>query len=192
MQRDLWEKGRDSVNRCRFSLKFQLVPLQIQTLGAKPINSVMLRAAVGWNSGSPHHFRRRTKNNKHKHLGRDGVRHKLDLSLGQTGLVPGTNGDRPLDNMSSFCLIAYYVRHFVQFVRGTGGVHPWDTCPARGSDKCCVCFLCFSLRSHSGTLALKTEDFSKKKSVVLVERKNGSTKTGSWTENPGKTRTGAF
>ena len=31
--------------------------------------------------------------------------------------------------------------------------------------------------SHLGTLALKTRDFSKKKSVVLVKRKNGFTKT---------------
>ena len=28
-------------------------------------------------------------------------------------------------------------------------------------------------RSHAGTLALKTGDFSKKKSVVLVKRENG-------------------
>ena len=43
------------------------------------------------------------------------------------------------------------------------------------------------VRSHLGTLALKTEDFSKK-SVVLVKRKNGFTKTTAWTENLGKTR----
>ena len=40
-----------------------------------------------------------------------------------------------------------------------------------------------SVRSHSGTPALKTEDFSKKKSVVLVKRKNGFTKTVPWTGN---------
>ena len=47
-------------------------------------------------------------------------------------------------------------------------------------------------RSHSGTLALKTEDFSFKKSFFLVKRKNGFTKPVPWTENPGKIRTGAF
>ena len=47
------------------------------------------------------------------------------------------------------------------------------------------------VRSHLGTLALKTEDCSKK-SVVLVKRKNGFTKTISWTETPGKTRRRAF
>ena len=31
-----------------------------------------------------------------------------------------------------------------------------------------------------------------KKSVVLVKRKNGFTKTVLWTENPGKIRTGTF
>ena len=31
-----------------------------------------------------------------------------------------------------------------------------------------------------------------KKSVILVKRKNGFTKTVPWTENPGKIRTGAF
>ena len=31
--------------------------------------------------------------------------------------------------------------------------------------------------SHLGTLALKTKNFSKKKPVVLVKRKNGFTKT---------------
>ena len=31
-----------------------------------------------------------------------------------------------------------------------------------------------------------------KKSLVLVKRKNGFTKTVPWTENPGKIRTGAF
>ena len=44
-----------------------------------------------------------------------------------------------------------------------------------------------NFRSHSGTLALKTDDFSKT-SVVLVRRKNGFTKTISLTENPGKTK----
>ena len=47
------------------------------------------------------------------------------------------------------------------------------------------------LRSHLGTLALKTQDFSKK-SVVLVKRKNGFTKTIPWTENPGRIRRRPF
>ena len=33
------------------------------------------------------------------------------------------------------------------------------------------------VRRHSGTLALETEDFSKTKSVVLVKREDGFTKT---------------
>ena len=36
---------------------------------------------------------------------------------------------------------------------------------------------CPSFGSHLRTLALKTENFSKKKSVVLVQRENGFTKT---------------
>ena len=43
------------------------------------------------------------------------------------------------------------------------------------------------LRSHLRTPALKTENCCKK-SVVLVKRKNGFTKTMLWTENPGKIR----
>ena len=53
------------------------------------------------------------------------------------------------------------------------------------------CFPSEKIRSHLGTLALKTGDFSKK-SVVLVKRKNGFTKTVPWTENPRKTRRRAF
>ena len=43
------------------------------------------------------------------------------------------------------------------------------------------------LGSHSGTPALKTEKFLVKKSVALVKRKHGFTKTP-WTENPGKNK----
>ena len=42
-----------------------------------------------------------------------------------------------------------------------------------------------SIRSHSGTLALKTENFSKN-SVILVKRKDGFAKTIPWTENLAK------
>ena len=45
--------------------------------------------------------------------------------------------------------------------------------------------------TRSGTLAVKAKDLSKK-SVVLVKRKHGFTKTISWTENHGKLRRRAF
>ena len=42
-------------------------------------------------------------------------------------------------------------------------------------------------RRHSGTPALKTEDFSKRVGC-LVKHKDGFTKTIFWTANPGKKR----
>ena len=48
-----------------------------------------------------------------------------------------------------------------------------------------------SFRSHLGTPALKTRNFSKK-SAVLVKRKNGFTKNIPWTENPVKIWRRAF
>ena len=47
------------------------------------------------------------------------------------------------------------------------------------------------IRSHLGTLALKTGN-SSKNTVVLLKRKNGFTKTIPSTENPGKIRRRAF
>ena len=53
----------------------------------------------------------------------------------------------------------------------------------------------FSAQQHSEViqepLPLKPEILVKK-SVVLVKRRNGFTKTVPWTENPGKIRTEAF
>ena len=53
----------------------------------------------------------------------------------------------------------------------------------RGTESCRELALEASVRSHLGTLALKTGNFSKKIGR-LVKRENGFTKTTPWTENP--------
>ena len=52
-----------------------------------------------------------------------------------TGPVPGINRDRRWGKPAVLCLVAQSIRPFVPFVPGTGGVRPWDTCPARASEK---------------------------------------------------------
>ena len=53
------------------------------------------------------------------------------LAVSCNGLVQGTHRDHPWD----LCLSTQQSSHFVQFVRGTGGVRLWDDCPARGVRK---------------------------------------------------------
>ena len=54
----------------------------------------------------PPHASDKKKTNKHKHFGRDGVRDKQELSLGQSGTPPlGQIGTCPWDKPAVFCLI---------------------------------------------------------------------------------------
>ena len=85
---------------------------------------------------------RARKTNKQKHFGRDGVRDKQELSLGQTGPLPGTNWDPSLGQTGLFLLNSTVKPPFCP-------VCPWDgwgfvpgTIAPQGPSENCLCVFC--------------------------------------------------
>ena len=96
---------------------------------------------------------------KHKYLGPDGVGHKSDPLVRETGPVSGTNCDPPQDNRPVWTFVSAFPiwkrltdKEWIDtFVPGTGGVRPlWDNV-LYGASETCSCSVFIGLFVLSGS-----------------------------------------